>query len=98
MTRTTVVAGIVLLAVLGGAVFTQEPLPSKKGKPGKGPAADPKPAVHKVEKKPFRIELTVKGILEGEETAEIAYRPHPVANPTLAQGPLTIRKIAEHGS
>jgi multidrug efflux pump subunit AcrA (membrane-fusion protein) len=99
MTSTKVVAGAVLLAVLGGAVFTQEPSPSKKEKPGKSPAAEgPKPAAHKVEKKTFRIELTVKGILEPEETAEIAYRPHPVANQTAGQGPLTLRKIVEHGS
>jgi multidrug efflux pump subunit AcrA (membrane-fusion protein) len=102
MTRTSVVAGVVLLAILGGAVFTQEPSPGKKRRPGKGQAGDAAPAnklvTQKVEKKPFRIELTEKGILEAEETAEIAYRPHPVANQTAGQGPLTIRKIADHGS
>jgi multidrug efflux pump subunit AcrA (membrane-fusion protein) len=103
MTRSNALAGIVLLAVLGGAVFTQEPAAPSKGKDGKGPAAKKaappkKPPVHKVEKKPFRIELTVKGVLEGEAAAEIAYRPYPFVIPPPSQGALTIRQIAEHGS
>jgi multidrug efflux pump subunit AcrA (membrane-fusion protein) len=103
MTGTKVVAGAALLAVLAGVVFTQEPAPPKKDKPATSPAkkeAPPsaKPAVHKVEKKPFRIELTLKGILEPGEAAEVAYRQHPFVNPPPSQGPVTIRKIAEHGS
>src|SRR5262249_22565652 len=49
-------------------------------------------------KKPFTIELTVKGILDAEETAEISYRPQPMVPPPPTQGPLTIRKIVERGA
>jgi multidrug efflux pump subunit AcrA (membrane-fusion protein) len=110
MTAAKVVATAVVLAVLAGVVFTQEGPADKKEKPivgveatkakkmAGGALAAKKPAVHKVEKKPFKVELTVKGILEPRETAEIAYRPQPTGSPLLGQGPLTIRKIATHGS
>ena len=39
---------------------------------GGGPAK--KPATHKVEKKPFKIEIAVKGVLEPEEATPIVYR------------------------
>jgi multidrug efflux pump subunit AcrA (membrane-fusion protein) len=102
MTRTAIIAGIALLAVLGGVVFTQEAPPAKKGKTGPASAGEKpavaRPAVCKAEKKPFRIELTIKGVLEGAEAAEVVYRPQPFINPPASQGPLTIRRIAEHGS
>src|SRR5262249_26538528 len=78
MTFSKIVAGIVVLVFLGGVVFTQEA--GKDEKPAKDKPAS-KPATHKVEKKPFKIELNLKGILEAEEAAEIAYRPHPLVMP-----------------
>jgi len=90
---------------------TQDKAPDKapdKDKPSKGelkkekeavtPPPAAKPATHKVEKKPFKIELTVKGILEPEEMEEISYRPQPALQPPPSQGPLTIRKIVDHGA
>jgi HlyD family secretion protein len=99
MTCARVVACVAAFAMLGGVVFTQDATQDKrpKGDAGSAPAA-PKPPTHKVEKKPFKIELTVKGILEAEETAEIVYRPYPLLQPPPTQGPLTIRKIVEHGA
>jgi multidrug efflux pump subunit AcrA (membrane-fusion protein) len=95
MTCAKVVACLAVMALLGGIVFTQEVV--KEGKTGK-PTAEAKPATHKIEKKPFKIELTVKGILQAEETAEISYRPHPMVQPPASHGSLTIRKIVDHGA
>src|SRR5580700_3257434 len=71
MTWAKVVVCFVVMALFGGILFTQESVQDKKpdGKGGKS-AAEPKPAIYKVEKKIFKIEVTVKGILEAEKTAE----------------------------
>ena len=61
-------------------------------------APEPKPPSHKVEKKPFKIELTVKGILEPEETAAISFKPQRMLNSPVGGEQLLIRKIAEHGA
>jgi HlyD family secretion protein len=97
MTCAKVVAGIAVMALLGGIVYTQEPVQEKRPKT-EPPSAAAKPATYKVEKKPFKIELSVKGILEAEYTAEISYRPHLTVHPPASQGPLTIRKIVEQGA
>ncbi len=103
MTRARVVACLAVLTVFGGGVIlTQEPTKGKTDKnPGKKTAAAPKdekPAVHKVEKQPFKIERTVKGILAAEEAAEITYRPLPSLQPPPSQGPLTVRTAVAHGA
>jgi HlyD family secretion protein len=99
MTCSRIVACAVVMALLGGIVLTQEVTREKRpALSGPGPSADTKATGHKVEKKPFRIELTVKGILEGEETAEISYRPQLQVQPPPSQGPLTIKFIADHGA
>jgi RND family efflux transporter MFP subunit len=99
MTCAKVVACLAALALLGGLVFTQETAKDQgaEKKAAKAPA-EPKAATHKVEKKPFRIERTIKGILAPEEAVEISYRPLPSLQPPPSQGPLTIRQIAEHGA
>jgi multidrug efflux pump subunit AcrA (membrane-fusion protein) len=71
--------------------------PDKKADKQAG-AAEAKPATFKVEKKPFRIELTVKGMLAGEHSEEISYRPLPSMQPTVNQEPQTIRTIVDHGA
>ena len=107
----SLIACVALIAVLSGGVLTQgtaqsttQPSPPKnkeKGKEGVDPAAskDPastkKPATYKVEKKPFKIELAVKGVLEPEEATWIAYHPQPTSPFPPA---LTVRKVAEHGA
>jgi HlyD family secretion protein len=99
MTCTRVVACLAALALFGGVMFTQEPTKDKGGKdPGKKPAADKKPATHKVEKQPFKVERTVKGILAAEEAAEISYRPLPSLQAGPSQGPLTIRTVVGQGT
>jgi RND family efflux transporter MFP subunit len=101
MTCAKVVACLAALALLGGLVFTQEAAKDRGGekKPSVAPA-EVKPAspTHKVEKKPFRIERTIKGILAPEEAVEVSYRPLPSLQPPPSQGPLTIRQIAAHGA
>src|ERR1043165_6180255 len=72
---------------------TDKPAKDKTDKP-----SDDKPATHKIVKKPFKIERTVKGILAPEETAEISYRPHLMVHQPESHGPLTIRTIVEHGT
>jgi multidrug efflux pump subunit AcrA (membrane-fusion protein) len=99
MTFSKVIAGFAVLVLLGGVVLTQEVGKEEKtGKDKPATVAESKPATHKVEKKPFKIELNLKGILEAEEDADIAYRPHPMVMPPPSQGPLVIRQIAAHGT
>jgi HlyD family secretion protein len=99
MTSAKLLVGLALVALLGGVVFTREEPATKKQKAKAAkPAEPPSKAGVKVQKKPFKIELILKGTLEAEEAAQIAVRPHPFVNPPPSQGPLTIRKIAAHGS
>jgi multidrug resistance efflux pump len=101
MISVKVVAALAVLAVLGGVVCTQKAVSSKDddAKPAKTAAKETKkPATHKVEKKPFRIELSVKGILESEEAKEILFRPQPMVIPPPTHGGLAIVKVVEHGS
>jgi multidrug efflux pump subunit AcrA (membrane-fusion protein) len=95
MTWAKVVVSFAVMATFVGILCTQETGQKKQG--GKTPA-EPKPPTYKVEKKPFKIELTVKGMLDSEETAEISYRPHLMVNLPPSQGPLTIRKVLAHGT
>src|SRR5262245_15216869 len=68
----------------------------KKDKLAKEPAK--KPATHKVEKKPFRVALALKSVLEPAQSAVIAHRPEPVINVPYTSGPMSIRTIVEHGA
>jgi multidrug efflux pump subunit AcrA (membrane-fusion protein) len=97
MTRVQVTAGFVLLALLGGLAFTQEASKDKPPAERTG-SATASASTHKVEKKPFKIEINADGILSAEETAEISYQPQPMVQPPPSQGPLTIRTIVAHGA
>jgi multidrug efflux pump subunit AcrA (membrane-fusion protein) len=90
-----VVTCFAMLALLAGVVFTQETNQDKDSKPE---SADAKPPTHKIEKKDFRIELTVKGILEPEETSPISFRPQRMLNSPVSHEPLSIKAIVEHGA
>ena len=59
--------------------------------------ADAKPPTHKVEKGPFKIEVTLKGVFEAEQMTEIALRPE-AWNPQSGGGMLVLRKAVEHGT
>jgi multidrug efflux pump subunit AcrA (membrane-fusion protein) len=101
MTCARAVACLAVLALFGGGLLTQEPATGKGDKKPKKPAAAPadkKPATYKVEKQPFQIERTVKGVLAAEAAAEITYRPLPSLQGGPSQGPLTVRTIATHGA
>jgi HlyD family secretion protein len=107
MTCARVVACLAVMVLFGGMIFTQETVKDKgtqetvkdKGTEKKVMAspAEEKTATHKVEKKLFQIERTVKGILAPEEAVEISYRPLPSLQPPPSQGPLSIQRIIEHG-
>ncbi len=110
----TIAAGVVIVALAAGGVLTQEATKSAdqakqkdaksdqkdaKGEGGKVKTPPAKPATHKVARKHFKIEVTAKGILEGEETTEIAFRPQPsMGGPFGGVGPLSVRKAVEHGA
>jgi RND family efflux transporter MFP subunit len=99
MTFARVAACLAVLALFGGVIFTQETAQDKgTGKKAVTVPAVAKPATFKVEKKPFRIERTLKGILASAEAAEISYRPYPSVQPPPSQGPLTLRTVAAQGA
>jgi HlyD family secretion protein len=97
MSWAKVVVCFAVMATFGGVLLTQEIVQDKKPD-GKGKSSESKPATHKVEKKPFKIEVTVKGILQPEEAYAISFRPQPMLMQLPSHGPLTIRKIAAHGT
>src|SRR5262249_42114005 len=110
MTKRRVLAtAAALIALTLGMVWTQaaaqrdgdkqrEGDKKKKETPrkDKDKAADVK--THKVETKPFRIELSLKGALEPREATWIAHHPMPTMNLPYSPGPMTIVKVAEHGA
>jgi HlyD family secretion protein len=98
MTCVRVVTSLALIALVAGLVSTQPPA-KDKGAKGKPNASADKAASStlKLEKKPFKIALTLPGILAAEEATEISYRPHPLIPAPQSQGPLAIRSIAAHG-
>jgi multidrug efflux pump subunit AcrA (membrane-fusion protein) len=59
------------------------------------PAAAVKPPTHKVEKGPFKIDVTLKGVFEAAEMTEIALSPEAWTPDT--RGMLTVKKAVEHG-
>src|SRR5689334_9974722 len=92
MTCARAIACLLCVVLLGGFVFTQTPA----GDPG--PETLKAPSTLKLQKQPFRITLTVKGILAPAETAQVSYRPHVMVPPPPSQGPVTLRTIVEHGA
>src|SRR5438445_10914047 len=98
--RSVLIASIAVTAYLLGIGWTQAPAQSggkKKGAPAKDKDKDA-PKTHKVEAKPFKIELSVKGALEANEATWIAHHPMPTMNLPYAPGPMTVVKVAEHGT
>ena len=100
-----VVSALFVIALAGGAQpggdAKDKDKKEAKTKPAKDkPAKEPakKPPTHKVEKKPFRVSLALKGVLEPAEAVAIAHRPEPVINVPYTSGPMTIRTIVEHGT
>jgi multidrug efflux pump subunit AcrA (membrane-fusion protein) len=105
MTTWKVLAACAALLVAAAGVSLTQEAPTKdtdSKKAGKETTKPPKdtarPATQKVEKKPFKIDLVVKGILEPEQGAEVAFRAQPLVGLQVGPGPLVVRKAAEHGA
>src|SRR5207245_1363122 len=96
--RRVLAASAGLIVALLGIVWTQAP--AQTGGKKKGAASKDKdaPKTHKVEAKPFKIELSIKGALEANEATWIAHHPMPTMNLPYAPGPMTVVKVAEHGA
>src|SRR5437588_9959844 len=100
MSRKALAAAATLLALV---VWTQAPAQQgdkKKAGADGLPAKEPvkKPATYKVEKKAFKIELSLKGVLQAEEVHEIAHRSTPTTGLPYHAGPLTVRSAVAHGT
>jgi multidrug efflux pump subunit AcrA (membrane-fusion protein) len=91
--------GLALVALLTGSTLSQIATPVKAPEKPKadahaGQAA--KPTTHKVQKEPFKIELSLKGIFESEEMTEVVLRPE--AWTPENRGLLLVHKAIEHGT
>lgn len=104
MNRNRLATYAMALIAFGGFAWAQTGAPvgdEKKFKPvEKADAKSDKsrPATHKVEKKPFKIELNIKAGLEPAEATEIVFRPQATPGGPFGPAPLTVRSAIEHGS
>src|SRR5262249_39309872 len=112
MTKRRVLAtAAALIALTLGMVWTQaaaqrdgdkqrEGDKKKKETPRKDKDKDKSAAVktHKVETKPFRIELSLKSALEPREAQRIVQHPMLTMNLPYSPCPMTIMKVVEHGA
>lgn len=78
----------------GDTEVAQKPDAAKPAAPAK--EAPAKAATHKVEKEPFKVEVSVKGVLEAEDMTEVYIRPE--AWLPNSGGMLTVLKAVEHGT
>src|SRR5262245_59727382 len=101
MTKSQWGIGAAMLVLLAVAAWLMPGLSAQVGDAAKKPKENkevktPGAPTVKAEKKPFRVEVEVNGTLEAADCAEIAFYREPMLDsPSL---PLTIAKIAEHGS
>src|SRR5438874_1596664 len=79
-------------ALLGG---DPEPRPPRKPSEAGAKAKAPRPPTHKVVRKPFKIEVTLKGVLEAPDRVEVALRPEAWQDP---RGGLMVLEAVEHGA
>jgi HlyD family secretion protein len=102
MTRSRMLAGTVVPALMAGLFLSTGVTQSPRTEAGKAPAKTAEAAkpvdVFKVEKKPFKIEIAVKGHLEPEEAAEVYFRPEPIPNFSADYAPLIIKNVVAHGT
>ena len=99
---------IAALIVLPAYAMSQTGDKSEKKEAPKGETVEKKtakkddakkpPITYKVQKKPFKIELSLKGTLEPNETAEVVFRPQASPGGPFGGLPLTIRSAVEHGT
>lgn len=86
---------LILALVAAGCDPTLGADPTPKADKDK-PAAG-KPATHKVEKGPFKVEVTLKGVFESPGMIEVALSPK-VWSPQSGGGPLVVKQSVEHGT
>jgi multidrug efflux pump subunit AcrA (membrane-fusion protein) len=102
MIRSRLPAGIVVLALMAGLFLSTGITQTPRTETGKAPAKTAEPAkpadVFKVEKKPFKIEVAVKGNLEPKEAEEVYFRPEPIPNFSADYAPLVIKSVVAHGA
>lgn len=88
---------LTLAGLLAGCELAAEQTTTKPDKPGTDkPTEAAKSATHKVEKGPFKVEVTLKGVFEAEKMNEVSL--HPEAWSPLSGGMLVLKKVLEHGT
>ena len=82
--------GVISCLIAAVLILGVPPLPAA-GPLFKQAAPAGKPATHKVEKGPFRVEIALKGVLEAAEMTEVILRPETWTS-------LSVLKAVEHGT
>jgi multidrug efflux pump subunit AcrA (membrane-fusion protein) len=90
-----------VFALAGGVLLAQAEVKKKSDpkadkRPAAAKAAAAKGATHKMEKGPFKVEVSLKGIFEAEDMNEIALRPE--AWTPDVRGIMSVLKAVEHGA
>ena len=88
--------GFLLLGFTGSVLLGQSKDGVKKAETKAEPAPAAKAATHKVEKAPFKIEVTLRGTFEAQDTTELVLRPEVWTNDL--RGSLSVLKAVEHGT
>jgi RND family efflux transporter MFP subunit len=90
---------LVIAAAAGGlAGSAQSRQQTRAPKPPEKPAVTAsKPATHKVEKGPFKVEVSIKGTFEAEEAIEVRLSPKAWI-PAMGAAPMTVLHAVEHGT
>jgi HlyD family secretion protein len=82
----------ILAAALIGAALAADAEPAAKSKATNPGLGSVKPPTHKVEKAPFKVEITLKGVFESGALTEVLIKPE------VWMSGLTVLKAAEAGS
>jgi multidrug resistance efflux pump len=84
----------------GAAASSEKAKPAKpasaaqeNGKPGRTGLVDPKAPTYQVEKGPFKVEASLKGVFESPDMTEVAVRTE-----AWAPNPLIVMKVVPHGT
>jgi HlyD family secretion protein len=90
---------LVMAAVAGGLAVSAQPRQQTRAPkaPEKPAVAASKPATHKVEKGPFKVEVSLKGTFEAEDATEVRLSPKAWI-PAMGAAPMTVLHAVEHGT
>lgn len=95
MLRTRILPLAVLAAAVAGLTFAADAESPAKSKPINPGLSATKPPTHKVEKAPFKVEVTLKGVFESGALTEVSIKPEVWGT---GGGGLTVVKAVEPGS